>query len=137
MRRYRKSCVRSRGPAADQPQVADRVDEAALPVNAPGRLVITDLVDAAVGASGHGAVNEAVRVIDECLDPDRPRANGGRRVPAVVLGFAEEERDTGNGQPHDAAKVPQFGCPAGCIACGPKVVPTPVSSAGPFRAADS
>src|SRR6516225_12037587 len=91
-----------RGPVADQPQVAERVDEAALPVNAPGRLVVTDLVDTAVGASGHGAVDEAVRVLDEHLDPDRPRAKGGRCVPTVALGFAEEERGTGDGQPHDA-----------------------------------
>jgi hypothetical protein len=35
--------------AADQPQVAERVDEAALPVNAPWCPVITDLVGAAVG----------------------------------------------------------------------------------------
>ncbi len=88
-----------RGPVADQPQVAERVDEAALPVDPPWRLVVTDLVDAAVGSGRHGAIDEAVRVIDEHLDPDRPRANSGRGVPAVVLGLAEEERGTGKVSP--------------------------------------
>jgi hypothetical protein len=50
--------------------VAEWVDEAALPVNAPWCFVITDLVGAAVGASGYRAFDEAVRVIDEHLDPD-------------------------------------------------------------------
>ncbi len=54
-----------RGPVPDQPQVAERVGEAALPVDPPWCLVITDLVGAAVGSGRHGAVDEAVRVIDE------------------------------------------------------------------------
>src|ERR1022692_5213892 len=94
------------GPVADQPQVAERVDKAALPVNAPGCLVITDLVDAAVGSSRHGALDEAVRIVDEYLDPDRSRAKGSRGVPAVVLGLAEKERGTGNSQADHATKIP-------------------------------
>lgn len=110
---------------ADQPQVAEGVDEATLPVNAPGRLVVTYLVDAAIGSSCHGAFYKAVRVIDKHLDPDCSRAKGGRGVPAVVLGFAQKERSAGHGQPNDAAKVPQFGCtecpgvpPRGCRSIG-------------------
>jgi len=70
-----------RGPVADQPQVAERVDEAALPVNSPRCFVITDLVDAAVGSSRHGAFDEAIRVIYEHLDPDRSRAKDSRGCP--------------------------------------------------------
>jgi hypothetical protein len=95
--------------------VAERVDEAALPVNSPRCFVITDPVDAAVGSSRHGAFDEAIRVIYEHLDPDRSRAKDSRGVPAVVLRLAEKERATGNGQPHHAAKVPQFsGAPSAC-----------------------
>ena len=52
----------------DQPQVADRVDEASLPVNAPWRLTVADLVDAAVRAGCHGTFDESVRVVGEDLD---------------------------------------------------------------------
>lgn len=76
--------------------MAEWVDEAALPVNAPGCFVIADPVDAAIGSSRHGAFDEAVRVIDEHLNPDRSRTEGSRGVPAVVLGFAEKERRTGS-----------------------------------------
>jgi hypothetical protein len=43
--------------------VAERVDEAALAVNAPGCLVITDLVYAAIGAGRHGARDEGVGIV--------------------------------------------------------------------------
>ena len=88
--------------------MAEWVDEAALPVNAPGCFVIADPVDTAIGSSRHGAFDEAVRVIDEHLNPDRSRTEGSRGVPAVVLGFAEKERRIGNGQSDDAAKAPQL-----------------------------
>src|SRR5207253_7280453 len=79
-----------RGPVTDQPQVAERVDEAALPVNAPWRLVVADLVDTAVRSSCHGAFDKAVGVVHENLDSDRRCANSGRGVPAVVRRFAQE-----------------------------------------------
>src|SRR5580704_16699719 len=62
--------VLQRGPVTDQPQVAERVDEAALPVNAPGCFMVADLVDAAVGSGRHGALDESVRIVGEYLDPD-------------------------------------------------------------------
>jgi hypothetical protein len=60
--------------------MAERVDEAALPVDAPRHLMITDLVDAAIGSGCYGALDEAVRVIDEHFDADRPR-----QAPAFSL----------------------------------------------------
>ena len=82
-----------RGPVADQPQVAERVDEAALPVNSPRCFVITDLVDAAVGSSRHGAFDEAIRVNYEHLDPDRSRAKDSRGVPTVLSRARRERTD--------------------------------------------
>jgi hypothetical protein len=79
--------------------MAERVDEAALPVDAPRHLMITDLVDAAIGSGCYGALDEAVRVIDEHFDADRARAKCGGGVPAVVLGFTEKECGAGNVQP--------------------------------------
>src|SRR5262249_23422409 len=92
----------------NEPQVAERVDEPALPVSAPCRLRIADLVDAAVGASCQGTLDESVRVVGEHLDPDGPGACYGGGIPAVVLGFAHENRGAGDAQPGDAADVPQF-----------------------------
>jgi hypothetical protein len=53
-----------RGPVTDQPKVAEWVEKAALPVNAPGRFVVADLVDAAIGPSLHGALDEGVRIVE-------------------------------------------------------------------------
>jgi hypothetical protein len=47
----------------DEPQVAERVDEAALPVKAPRHLMVTDLVDAAVRAGCHGPFDESIGVV--------------------------------------------------------------------------
>jgi hypothetical protein len=66
--------------------VAERVEKATLPVNAPGCFVIADLVDAALGPRPHGALDEGIRIINEDLDPDRSRAKRSWEVPAVVLG---------------------------------------------------
>lgn len=92
----------------DEPQVAERVDEASLPVNAPWRLMVADLVDAAVRAGCHSTFDESVGVVCKDLDSHGPGAGYGRGVPAVVLGLAHENRGTGDAQPGDAAKVPQF-----------------------------
>ncbi len=43
--------------------MAERVDEASLAVSAPWRLVVTDLVDAAVRAGCHGTFDESVGVV--------------------------------------------------------------------------
>lgn len=47
---------------------AERVDETALPLTTPRRLVVTDLIDAALGSCSHGAADDAVRIIDEHLE---------------------------------------------------------------------
>jgi hypothetical protein len=75
------------GFVTDKPQMAERIDEPSLAVNAPWRLVVADLVDAAVCSSCHRTFDEGVGVIHEDLDSHRPRANGGGDVPAVVRGF--------------------------------------------------
>ena len=102
------------GPVADQPQVAERVDEAALPVNAPGCLVITDLVDATVGTGLDGPVDEAVGIVDEYLNPDGSRAKGSRGVPAVVLGLAEKERAPATVSPTTPPRSHSLLAPSAC-----------------------
>ena len=47
-------------------------------MHAPERVVIRILIDAAIGPGRHRALDEAVRVIDEHLDPDRARSQGSR-----------------------------------------------------------
>src|SRR5205085_451049 len=93
---------------ADQPQVSERVDEPALAVHAPGRLVIADLVQAAVGACPYGRGHEGVRVVDEHLDADGAGPERGGGVPAVALRLAEEQRGSLHRHPDDAAQVPQL-----------------------------
>jgi hypothetical protein len=47
--------------------MAERVDEASLPVNAPWHLMVADLVDAAVSAGCHGAFDESVALITDAI----------------------------------------------------------------------
>jgi hypothetical protein len=72
--------------------VAERVNEASLPMNAPRRLMVADLVRAAVRPSCHGTLDESVRVVGEDLDSHGPDADRGQSGPAVVLGLAHENR---------------------------------------------
>ncbi len=70
--------------------MAEWIDEAALPVGAPGHLVVANPVDAAVGPRRHGTCDEAVRVVDEHLDPYRPGAQRGGGIPAVVAVIGQD-----------------------------------------------
>ena len=96
-----------RRPVTHQPQVPERVDEAALPVRAPRHLVGADGVDAAVRTRVHRARDERVRVVDEHLDADGPAAQRLRRVPAVAFRLTEEERCPADREPHHGTEVPQ------------------------------
>jgi hypothetical protein len=60
-----------RGPVTNEPQ-AEGIDEAALPVDTPRRLVVAYLVDGAVRPSRYRRLDEAVGVVGEHLDPNRP-----------------------------------------------------------------
>src|SRR6266540_7436035 len=117
--------------------MAERVEEASLTVNAPWRLVVAYLVDAAVCSGCHGTFDEAVGVVHDDLDSHRPCANGRGSVPAVVLGFAQEERGSLDGQPHDTTKVPQLGgskCP--CVPLR-AALPVALASGGAQAGADA
>jgi len=94
------------GSVSDEPEVAERINKAALPVNTPGSLVITNLVNAPVRSGSHGACNETIRIVHKDLDAYRSGASGSRSVPAVVCRFAQEEWGALDRQPHDAAQVP-------------------------------
>src|SRR6266542_941758 len=96
--------------------MAERVEEASLTVNALRCLVVADLVDAAICSGCHGTFDETVWVVNEDFHPHRSRTTRGRSVPAVVRRFAQEEWGSLDGEPHDAAEVPQFdGSKALCI----------------------
>lgn len=100
-----------RRPVTNEPQVAEWVDEPALAMSAPGHLMVVDRVDAAICSCRHCALDEGVRVLDEDLDPHRPRAEGTRRVPAIAFWFAQEERCAQHGKPHDITEIPQLDGP--------------------------
>ena len=82
--------TRQRGPVTDQPPVAVGIPERALPMGAPGHLVVAHRV-VTVRAGGHRAGDEGVRIIDEHLDPNGRAGQRARGLPAVVRRFAEEE----------------------------------------------
>jgi len=48
--------------------MSERINETALSVDAPGSFMISDFVDAAIGACMHGAFDEVVRIIREHLN---------------------------------------------------------------------
>jgi hypothetical protein len=54
--------------------MAERIQTPSLPVPTPRHLVITDLVDASVGAGRHSPCDELVGLINEDLDSHRSRA---------------------------------------------------------------
>src|SRR5688572_22371603 len=88
--------------------MSEGIDERALPMGAPRRLVVAHgIAGAAVRAGGHGALHKGVRVVDEHLDPDRGRADRTRRRPAVVRGLTQEDRRPGHRQPHHRPEIPQ------------------------------
>ena len=66
--------------------MAERVDEASLPVNAPWRLMVADLVDAAVRAGCHGTFDESVRVVCEDLDSHSSVAPRARLYHSTAAG---------------------------------------------------
>ena len=76
---------------ADEPEVAERIEEAALAVCPPRRLVVPHGIAAAVRAGRHGPPDEGVGVVDEDLDPHGRRADRGGAVPPVVRRLGQEE----------------------------------------------
>src|SRR5215475_11180888 len=91
-----------------KPEMAVWVDEAALPVHAPRRLVVANFVDGAVGSEGNGTLDEVVRIVDEHLDAYRSGAGHIRCIPPIVFGLAEKDRRALDAQPDHAAEVPEL-----------------------------
>src|SRR5215471_21478094 len=81
---------------ADEPEVAERIEEAPLPVSAPRRLMIPDRIERSVRAGRDGAGDEAVRVVAKHFHARRRRTGARGRVPAVLRGLADEERRAAN-----------------------------------------
>jgi hypothetical protein len=96
-----------RRPVANEPLVAVRVDAAALPVWAPRRFVVSDDMDTAIRAGGHGAGDERVWVVDEHLGARGPVAKHCRVSQPLPSGCP---RKTGafDVEPDHASKVSQL-----------------------------
>jgi len=87
--------VTERRAVADRPAMAERVGEAALPVDAPGRLVVDGRLDAGRAGRG-GTLHERLGVLDEQLYPGRRRPRGRRAGLAGTAGngLVQEEGGT-------------------------------------------
>ena len=69
--------------------MAERIDEAALPVSSPRHWMVPDGIETTVRACLHRARNERVGIVGEDLYPCRGRTQLHRSFPTVVLRFAE------------------------------------------------
>lgn len=81
---------------ADEPDVPERINEVALPMGSPGRVVILDVVKTTCCTRFQGACDHGVRVIAEHFDPRgrNPKLRG--TFPTVVRRFPQEKRRTSN-----------------------------------------
>src|SRR5439155_12956461 len=97
-----------RRPVANQPLVAERIDEAALPVSSPRHLMVPDAVETALRARLHRPSNERIWIIAEHLHSRGGRAQLQRSFPTVLLRFAEEYRRAIDFHSHDRSEVPEL-----------------------------
>src|SRR5262245_446663 len=88
--------------------MAEWVDKAALPMDAPRHVVIAPGVAAVFRAGFKSALYERIGVIDENFGPTRGRANHVRAVPAVVGRLGQKERRAFDIHANDGAQVPEF-----------------------------
>ena len=89
--------------------MTERIGESSLPVNAPWRLMVADLIERAVRTCRHGPGYEGVRVVAEHLYPHRRRVERSRAIEPCSHRLMQEERRSLDLQAHDAAEVPQLG----------------------------
>src|SRR4249919_3830926 len=66
-----------------EPHVPERVEEMSLAVNAPGRLMIAQIIETPLCSSGQCTRDECIRIIAEHLDSRGSRAENSRSFPAV------------------------------------------------------
>ena len=89
--------------------MTERVGKSSLAVNAPGPLMVSDVINRAVRAGSDSAGDERIGVITEDLDPDRG-ATKRSRVPEPAAGrFVQKERRPFDLQADNAAKTPELG----------------------------
>jgi hypothetical protein len=74
--------------------------------------VVSDDIDTAIRAGGHGAGDERVWVVDEHLRARGPVAKHGRGLPAIALGLPEEERRAFDLELDHTTEVPQLAGPS-------------------------
>jgi hypothetical protein len=86
---------------ANQPDMPKRIDEPALTMRSPGRLVIPDFIKATVCTRFHGTRDHRIRIVAEQLDPDGRRTYRFGTLPAIPGWLSQEERCTLNLQTHD------------------------------------
>lgn len=79
-------------PVADEPEMPEGIEEAALAMRTPRGFVIQDLVGAPVCTRGHSPGDETVGVVDEHLNAYGPCPNPARRPPVPALRLTQEQR---------------------------------------------
>src|SRR5262245_66502672 len=92
----------------DEPTVAERIGETALPVRAPRHGVIAHRVVLRRRACGDGPRDERIGVIAEDLDAGGRHAEVLRVVPAIAFRLANKEGCASDGQTNNGAEIPQF-----------------------------
>jgi hypothetical protein len=58
-------------PVANQPNVPERINKPALPMDTPGSFVVPYFIDAAIGAGLHRTFNECIRIIAKYFYPGK------------------------------------------------------------------
>jgi hypothetical protein len=72
--------------------MTERINEPALSVGPPRRLMVPHGVASTVRAYRHGPLDEGVRIVNEDLDPSRSSCLSRWDFPSVVLRLGQEER---------------------------------------------
>ena len=92
---------------AHQPDMPKGVDETTLAVGPPGRLMVADGVEFAVGPRLDCPGDEVIRVVAENLDPGGGEAQLQWAFPAIARWLTQEETRTFDFQPSDGTQPPQ------------------------------
>jgi hypothetical protein len=93
---------------ANHPNMAEWIDETALPVSSPRHLMIPDWVEITVRAGLHRPSDERVRVVAKDLNSCRGHTELHRSFPTVLLRLSEEYLGAINLHAHDASQVPEL-----------------------------
>jgi hypothetical protein len=81
--------------------MSEGIDEAALPVDTPGSVMISDSVAASERAGSDGFGNEGIGIVEEDFDSNGCLANCRRTRESVIRGFVKKVLRTSDVQTND------------------------------------